>query len=1196
MIGVLQKWNRIQSAINLTFLSNDDREILSLGPVLLRIEESRAESFSIPLPVSSLLNITEELYLAFTTVNLFTFINSDYLRVIDESFSDCGYINEILSLQSNLRSILTTDSTSLGPYIRSSLQTPNDQLWVSNTSFFSDDIFDGIPQELVNSLQRRYNELTSANISFRINSGRNFYNFTLTCFYFALRDVYYSNLSLNNNLIFCTLISKRILERICSRLDTFAHHGSFYYFIQECFLVCGLIISVFSSADISQTLIFTRGNNREMHQCIFSNFELLLLSGPCRGQIATEIDICQLFLRIYNVDGRTNIPISGMIVECLSSQNILGSHQQCFIEIWGDWFRYCQTRINSFIRTHSLIQSPNALISVRASSSLSAGAALSALVSLESLTDEQRLNLLSNALLRASERTNLAVLSSIFGRFGCQDSAINLVCSFLEEFNRVHLESSISSHMNSFHSVIRYLPFCEREFTSFSSVYLMSMQFLSFFDEGRMIDELWNSLLCLFNRSSIFSLLLTEQLKLFWLRILSDHSNQLVQHYARYEGFSSSTTIHDERIDHGRLTHPTSLGQLFVRFHFSTIPPPIGHISLLEILKLIINALDCQNRYQNEINSFRVSRAGLEILQLRPFFLRMEESHSESFSLIIPVSSLLTLVGEICLSFAMPGVFELEQPETSNRINEFLRVCGLSRTRHQEYILCLQSHLRGILNTELSSLGPYIHSSLQAPDDPFSCSILNFLSANMFNNVSNSFVNFVLTSYEDVMSAYQLDRIIGLYHGRFSYNLMFFCFISALVRASRSVNFPISFAYFCRIMFRKVMSNITWRIDLFARPGFFSCFIRECFIISGLIIGLFSDNNNHDIWGWSIGSSESFYLLNLPFFEVALLQRHAQFFSSEDECSMCHLFLRVYNEEGRIANADLDVPFDRDVHQMLRPNFAAVWKPWFRYCERRIRSFLSFQEELIASTDLLIRFRTISSLSVGSSISLLSSGMLLTDSQRVELLRNALLSDRCLPCGRNCLDWTLLSCLFDKFSCSNSAIVLLIEQLSIVLKVGGTEALKLAFRYLPFCESSFIDFCSVLLASRDALELIDNFENGVYEQTALLRNLNCLFARSTVSYIFLSMDIDELLERAFRFRDRRDVVSSRRRERPFSQDSDPDEGPSTRRARHFSPDSDPDEGPSTRRERPFSQDSDPYEGPSIRRGRPFFQYSDSDSD
>ncbi|WP_108623826.1 hypothetical protein [Candidatus Similichlamydia epinepheli] len=603
------------------------------------------------------------------------------------------------------------------------------------------------------------------------------------------------------------------------------------------------------------------------------------------------------------------------------------------------------------------------------------------------------------------------------------------------------------------------------------------------------------------------------------------------------------------------MIHPTAFGHPFFILCLSTNPAPDGHFSVLALLNRIFRVLESQRRFLNARGSIALSTAGIEVLRMSDFITRMEESEQVMFSTLCPVSYLLTLSEEICFSYIIPNLLNETFPVYSNNIRALLSACELDDQSLIFQILCFQSHLRAMAHVEARVLPPYIQLSFLNECDPLWVPSVNFLPDNLYEDMNPVFSNSFRAVYHQLFEGNNLFDIGNMNHGLVFYNAQIFCFYSTLCNVPDLEDFPIEMAYFCRVMSRRFISIIGRLLNPFVQPGFFYYFIRECFIISGLIIAACSDINSSILQGWSWRTDFNNQQVVFPIVESLLLSIFEHSLNSED--TMCRTFLNIFGIEGRrdisLSGVLDDVIPSQNITPRLHPIFAAVWRPWFRFCRRRISCFLNLREELISSSSTLIRLRTISSLSAGAATSILASNRPLTNLQSVELFESALLSDRGSPCGANCLDWVLLSNLFYRFSNSNAAITLIHQNVSIFCRIGNSRnmedrvtSFRNFVRYLPFCESDFCQFCSVFFMSRQFLSLFNEFQIGNRVTVdELWECLFCLFARSTIASVLLVPDSINFW---------RTILSSF--ESPNSDHArgryhDPGEGPSTSKRRRL---------------------------------------------
>ncbi len=553
--------------------------------------------------------------------------------------------------------------------------------------------------------------------------------------------------------------------------------------------------------------------------------------------------------------------------------------------------------------------------------------------------------------------------------------------------------------------------------------------------------------------------------------------------------------------------------------------------------------------------SFPISRAACEVLGLREFIRRMEESGEEIFSVHLPVSSLLILSEEICLTNDSSNLLSELSPLRSSDLRSFLSVCELDDVELLHQLVCFQSYLRAILNLEISTTSPYIEFSYRTPHDPFWSSSDVFVSLDLFEGIEEGFAARFLECYQYFMEVNNFFTIGTANFGSNLYRALLVCLYFSFRHASDSAHVPIVNAPSCRVIAIRLLSRITTRLNQFASPGLFTYFVRECFLVSGLILAAFSDVDGSQVRLSSWSSNAGNFGIIVPIFEILTLFALSREVHSDQ--SMCRLFMNLYSIDGR-TDSQVEIDFIASFHLQniiprLSPNFAAVWRPWFRYCRRRMRSFLLLQDSLTMSTRNLVSLRMISSLSAGVSILALSESLeSLTDLQRVECLGNALLRDRGPACGRNCLDWVLFENIFARFSV-RSSVFQLIEERIILLRgysISRSDSLQIEtfrelIRFIPFHESNIQDFCSVFFTSHRFLSILDGQITHSDRVNALWSALFCLFARSSLSELLLGDEQDVFWRQIL------SLFESLNTDRGQEGDADPGEGPSTAKRRRI---------------------------------------------
>ncbi|WP_108623833.1 hypothetical protein [Candidatus Similichlamydia epinepheli] len=600
------------------------------------------------------------------------------------------------------------------------------------------------------------------------------------------------------------------------------------------------------------------------------------------------------------------------------------------------------------------------------------------------------------------------------------------------------------------------------------------------------------------------------------------------------------------------MIHSTAFGQAFLIFNFSTRPAPDGFISLFDLFRRILVVLENQIAFRRFPSAFLLSDSGLEVLRMRSFFRIMERSRQESFSLYIPVSSLLVLCDEICFIHATMDLLSESFPIYTINLRSSLTACGLNNLGFIYEIQCLQSYLRAVVASETYTHGPIIPFSLNIQNDPFLTSSHTFFPIDLFEGIEEGFISRVRFAFIMFMNNCRFFEMENNNNGISTYNPILHCFLFASHVASDFGPCSMVHLNFCRTMWRRVLARIIVRLDPFARPGLYHYFIRECIMISGLIVIAFSDANGaqHRILYRSSNAGSQGAVF--PIFEVSALAFFSRMSLNSGD-RILSFYQEMYDCDGRSGTMASSFFGSQSIIPHLRPIFAAFWLPWTRYCRSRLSVSVRVQRSLRLYPDRFTCLRTLSSLSAGTALSILSSRLSLTDEQRVDLLNNALLHDRGPPCGRNCIDWIILSNIFDRFSCRESARSLVLARLGLLRRRSDVENMNFSrieiFRALlfalPFCEFSFISFCSVVFMRQQFLSLLDDErERGaVGRLNVLWSHLFSLFARSHLCVSLFFEGFQDF------WRENLTLFENRALDREPEQHSDPEEGPSTSKRR-----------------------------------------------
>ncbi|RDB31234.1 hypothetical protein [Candidatus Similichlamydia laticola] len=337
-----------------------------------------------------------------------------------------------------------------------------------------------------------------------------------------------------------------------------------------------------------------------------------------------------------------------------------------------------------------------------------------------------------------------------------------------------------------------------------------------------------------------------------------------------------------------------------------------------------------------QVGTIPLTRAEREIFPLVGAFELIDSYSVWDVPLALPIP-LAGLLG-CCDTFNRVHAYIRGSPESVPAVQEFfLGQCQLGRLR-QEALWVMQSYLRHLLNggsvEAERALAAYSFSQ-----DPFWISeesVLEKVSHDLSPLERHAFREMFTSNYTPCWRGRALQhrsQFLDLLVGTF-YTSVRGLFLGEVGPFSQDIPR-------CTALVRSFIDLLCARLEIFSSPCLISCFVSECFNLSGLMVESFSSREGN------IGIEELMYQYtcwdgNQSIHRAsASVEWHFWFQRGQylSEIELCEAFLTAYGPEGRVRSFEWP---RRPISQVapLLPLFKSLFSIWLDFCHSKILPYV----------------------------------------------------------------------------------------------------------------------------------------------------------------------------------------------------------------------------------------------------------------